>query len=105
MIPDWAEKLERENVALKAEIEKLRAFKAYVHQRLDGARVPTNVDPVETLRTGCRIEGRLSWLIERAKPAVPLPHAHVFGDQDPAQRVRRCACGAVLDVFGEIYVP
>lgn len=53
-------------LALVAEIRKGREFKAYVHRRLDDAGVPVNVDPVETLRTGCRIEGRLSWLIQRS---------------------------------------
>lgn len=42
-----------------AELEK---FKAYVHKRLDGFAVPTNPDPIETEKTGCRIGPRLDWL-------------------------------------------
>jgi len=48
---------------LIAERDKLRAFKAYVHKRLDDAGVP--VDPESPHKAeGCRIGGRLDLVLE-----------------------------------------
>lgn len=44
------------------ELEKLRAFKAYVHGRLDMAGVPADPDSPHRAE-GCRIGGRLDVLI------------------------------------------
>lgn len=44
--------------AVKAERDKLAAFKAYVHQRLDAAGVPADPDSSHKAE-GCRIGGRL----------------------------------------------
>lgn len=46
------------------EIEKLKQFKAYVHKRLDDAGVPKEV-PGEQLDQGCRIGGRLDWVLSK----------------------------------------
>lgn len=46
-------------------VRKAEAFKAYVHQRLDAAGVPADPEPVQNAEHGCRIEGRLNWLIGR----------------------------------------
>lgn len=44
-----------------AEVERLTAFKTYVHQRLDAMGVP--VDPDSSHKAeGCRIGGRLDWI-------------------------------------------
>lgn len=45
------------------ELEKLRGFKAYVHQRLDEANVASDPDPAANARHGCRIEGRLNLVL------------------------------------------
>lgn len=47
---------------LAGEAKNLRAFKDYVHSRLDAAGVPSNPDPEKTQETGCRIGSRLNWL-------------------------------------------
>ncbi len=46
---------------------KLQKFKEYVHGRLDGAGVPHDPDPAHNAEHGCRIEGRLNWVLERMK--------------------------------------
>jgi hypothetical protein len=46
------------------ELESLRAFKTYVHHRLDHAGVPENPDPEANAEHGCRIEGRLNYLVD-----------------------------------------
>lgn len=49
---------------LEAQLNKLAAFKKYVHERLDEAGVP--VDPESPHKDeGCRIGGRLDWLLAR----------------------------------------
>lgn len=51
-----------------AEIEKLQAFKDYVHQRLDEAGVP--VDPESPHKAaGCRIGGRLDEIFAQLQQA------------------------------------
>lgn len=45
---------------LKAENEKLRKFKEYVHDRLDKMGVPSDPEPENNKVHGCRIEGRLN---------------------------------------------
>lgn len=50
---------------LRAQVEKLQAFKEYVHGRLDRAGVPR--DPESSHRSqGCRIGGRLDWTLRAA---------------------------------------
>ncbi len=51
--------------AAEAQVTKLTAFKKYVHDRLDAMGVPENPDPVGNKEHGCRIEGRLNWLLDR----------------------------------------
>lgn len=45
---------------LKAENENLKAFKSYVHDRLDKMGIPSDPEPENNLAHGCRIEGRLN---------------------------------------------
>ncbi len=52
----------------KARAEKAEAFKAFVHRRLNIARVPADPHPAETLKTGCRIGGRLNLVLTSWKP-------------------------------------
>lgn len=47
-------------------------FKTFVHKRLDDAGVPHDPEPEHTAQHGCRISGRLNWLIERAKGVEDL---------------------------------
>lgn len=54
---------------LEHDTEKLRRFKSYVHERLDKAGVPHDPDPEHNAKHGCRIEGRLNWLEQRAAKA------------------------------------
>jgi len=46
--------------SLKAELEKLQAFKQYVHDRLDKMGIPPDPEPENNATHGCRIEGRLN---------------------------------------------
>lgn len=58
--------------ALVVDRDALAKFKAYVHQRLDDAGVP--VDPESPHKAhGCRIGGRLDWLLAKPAPVRPLP--------------------------------
>jgi hypothetical protein len=54
---------ERED--LRAEWDKLQAFKEYVHCFLDEMCVPSNPEPQETARSGCRIGARLRYVFAR----------------------------------------
>lgn len=49
---------------MSAQRDKLAAFKAYVHRRLDEAGVPAD-PPGEHREAGCRIGQRLDWLMVR----------------------------------------
>ena len=44
---------------------KLSAFKTYVHERLDAAGVPADPEPEANAIHGCRIEGRLNFVLNR----------------------------------------
>ncbi len=44
----------------------LKAFKTYVHKRLDEAGVPADPYPEATAKSGCRIEGRLTFVLALA---------------------------------------
>jgi hypothetical protein len=46
----------------QTEIDKLRAFKTYVHKRLDEMGVPEDPEPEKNKEHGCRIEGRLNYV-------------------------------------------
>ena len=48
-----------------AEIDALRTFKQYVHDRLDGMKVPDDPYPQRTEDTGCRIGSRLNYVEQR----------------------------------------
>lgn len=60
---------------LVAEAKKLRAFKKYVHGRLDAANVPADPEPTENAKTGCRIEGRLNHVLAARPMAAKLREA------------------------------
>lgn len=51
--------------AMEAKIDKLQKFKEYVHGRLDAAGVPADPEPASNVAHGCRIEGRLNWVLSR----------------------------------------
>lgn len=52
--------------------EKLRAFKKYVHDRLDAVGVPADPEPENNAKHGCRIEGRLNYVLRRYEWAAPI---------------------------------
>jgi hypothetical protein len=54
-----------------AERDKLQAFKNWIHDYLDAQGVPRDPDPEGNARHGCRIGGRMSWLVSRL--TLPLP--------------------------------
>lgn len=54
----------------ESELEKLRKFKEYVHARLDRAGVPREVPESPHTAAGCRIGGRLDWLLACLKPGA-----------------------------------
>lgn len=43
----------------------LNGFKQYVHDRLDKAGVPADPEPEANAIHGCRIEGRINWLLAK----------------------------------------
>lgn len=45
------------------EMVRLQEFKQYVHDRLDGVGCPADPAPENTAGHGCRIEGRLDWIL------------------------------------------
>ncbi len=45
------------------------AFKAWVHGWLDAIGVPHDPDPVHTAENGCRISGRMRFLLQRVTTA------------------------------------
>lgn len=54
---------------LEREVEKLRAFKAYVHERLDKMGVPAD-PPGEHRDAGCRVGQRLDVLEDHLKKGI-----------------------------------
>lgn len=57
---------------------KATAFKDYVHKRLDDAGVPHDPDPEKNKAHGCRIEGRLNFLlVQRSEASQKLEVARV----------------------------
>jgi hypothetical protein len=68
-------KLAEANTGLGVLVVDLQAFKAYVHKRLDEAGVPADPEPERNRETGCRIEGRLNWVLSRLRvpPVAPPP--------------------------------
>jgi hypothetical protein len=54
---------ESETTSLREELEKLREFKRYVHDRLDKMGVPVDPEPANNAAHGCRIEGRLNFIV------------------------------------------
>ncbi len=62
---------ESEEAAVRGE-----RFKTYVHERLDAAGVPLDPTPELTKISGCRIEGRLNWMLnEQQKLTEELKRA------------------------------
>jgi outer membrane murein-binding lipoprotein Lpp len=57
--------LEAELAQAQAERDALAKFKAYVHERLDGAGVPANPEPPKHALEGCRIGDRLDWILRQ----------------------------------------
>lgn len=57
--------LEQSLAAVTKERDDLLAFKTYVHKRLDEADVPHEVPESEHTKAGCRVGGRIDWLLER----------------------------------------
>lgn len=53
----------------------LQSFKNYVHKRLDAAGVPADPEPEKNAEHGCRIEGRLNWVLARINPPLHVPAA------------------------------
>lgn len=53
--------------AALAQVEKLEAFKAYVHKRLDDAGIPAD-PPSPHRESGCRIGGRLDIALAATEP-------------------------------------
>ena len=47
--------------------QKLERFKEYVHRRLDEAGIPTDPDPENNTKTGCRIGSRLDLVLKDYK--------------------------------------
>lgn len=51
----------------EAAAAKLQKFKDFVHSWLDTVGVPADPDPLHNAAHGCRIRGRLQWLLGRRK--------------------------------------
>jgi hypothetical protein len=52
-----------DRATMQVRLSAALAFKTYVHKRLDDAGVPADPEPETNAKTGCRIGGRLNWLI------------------------------------------
>jgi hypothetical protein len=57
--------LARSLVRSNERAEKLQKFKDWVHGWLDGQDVPADPYPDKTAISGCRISGRLEWMLSR----------------------------------------
>lgn len=79
-------------LAAVEEAEKGKAFKAYVHKRLDDAGVPADPNPEFTAASGCRIGQRLNWLLNHGSRAqLPENLARI------AHEINRAYCQALGD--------
>lgn len=50
---------------LEKQLEALAKFKKWVHDYLDNIGVPHDPAPEHTKEHGCRISGRMRWLLNR----------------------------------------
>lgn len=62
-----------ELAAASTRVQQLEAFKRYVHERLDQAGVPADPQPEENAKHGCRIEGRLNYVLAYARANGVMP--------------------------------
>jgi hypothetical protein len=53
-------------------LEAARRFKKWVHDFLDACGCPADPDPQHTAETGCRISGRMRWLLAFKERAAEL---------------------------------
>jgi len=70
----------------RGEAMKLQGFKTYVHDRLDKAGVPADPNPEQTAKTGCRIEGRLDWVLNGRHYAALTKTCHEMIDASEGDR-------------------
>lgn len=63
-LPRPASLLEEEIKSLREQLTKAKAFKEYVHRRLDDAGIPIDPDSPHK-EHGCRIGGRLDFILEQ----------------------------------------
>jgi hypothetical protein len=68
LISEWRQGLIQEE---RHKVEKLQKFKDYVHERLDAFGVPTDPDPVQNHKTGCRIGSRLDVVFRQVNQQAP----------------------------------
>jgi hypothetical protein len=62
--------VERLQDSLQKSASEGKAFKSYVHQRLDAMGVPNSVPESPHDKAGCRVGGRLDWVEERLEVPV-----------------------------------
>lgn len=70
VIVDTSEEVAQEfkdahNASIQRVLEKTKAFKDFVHRRLDTAGVPKEFPDGEHTKEGCRIGDRLDWVLEK----------------------------------------
>ena len=100
VMADKGRQLEAEIASLKAERDKLAAFKAWVHDWLDKAGVPSDPDPQINKATGCRIHGRMRWLQDFGDH---VSYSRSKSQQDEIARLRAAVSPERLErIAGEI---
>lgn len=80
-----AERERQRAIAAEERAAKAEAFKKYVHERLERWGVPVDPEPEQTAKTGCRIEGRLSWWYRRMEDLEQAAKV----EQDRAMNAKR----------------
>lgn len=86
----------------RGKVEALAAFKAYVHQRLDAAGIPTHPDGQHS-KQGCRVGDRLD--IALAKPTTPVHLPAQMGELQRALDSEAAELHRELDSFNEDVAP
>jgi hypothetical protein len=81
-----------EFAAVAAERDALRKFKEWVHAYLDNLGVPHDPDPEHTARHGCRISGRMNYLVRQRDDLLAACEellANADAKQDDRESCRR----------------
>lgn len=77
--------------------DHLQEFKDWVHDWLDANDIPADPNPEQTTSTGCRISGRLEYLLQARNEAIEVAAARILAEHERDQALAVAAARASGD--------